>query len=176
LTYVGVMLSRGSSGVRVLVSGLDVNGMVEFLRDVSQKQFPPSVYQAADIACSLSSEVMLSLDIGETAAKRVGFELFFDRVGVGYPELRKILDVLIEKRLCTSEKRDGLLAWPGQSDPRNSKAPWPGHLIVESLLRPVDEFSIIDRRIHHLKLVWKGDETMRAKAYFGFEHRFTRFS
>lgn len=174
IKYVGFMLSRKSSVTRVLITGSEMGAAVQFIRKVYAHPLAASVRHILDTVGELCSDVMLSVDIDEAISKRIGVELFFDQDGKGYRELAKILDFLVQQELCTENKREHLLKWPGQSDPGNCEGVWPGHLIIQSLVRPVDEFSIIERRINHVKLVVDHGR-IQAKAYFGFEHRFMKF-
>jgi len=53
----------------------------------------------------------------------------------------------------------------------NAKAPWPDHLIAASLLKPKDRFTLFNRELSHIKIVWQPQRALEAKAYLLYQHR-----
>jgi hypothetical protein len=70
--------------------------------------------------------------------------------------------------LCAPGKRDALLSWPGHCYPIESGDAWPESLIIDALLRRANVFSVIGRRLSHVKLLIEDDRIGEAKAYLGF--------
>ena len=86
------------------------------------------------------------------------------------PRWAALLDLLTADGACTPGQRAGLLAWPGVNDPGNSATPWPGDLMLASLLQPPDRFSAIVRQLSHVKVSYQPGRPLEAKAYLGWAH------
>ncbi|MCB0188929.1 MAG: hypothetical protein KDE31_31885, partial [Caldilineaceae bacterium] len=81
------------------------------------------------------------------------------------------LTYLVEHGLCTPEKCDALLAWSGESNPTTATTPWPASLIAAELVQPVHQFSSFERRLSHIKVVYRPGQPAAAKGYLWFNHR-----
>jgi len=81
---------------------------------------------------------------------------------------RKLLDVAVARGWCGAPHRAALLQWPGHAEPPAVALAWPDSLIAESLLHSPSAFSVIGRRLSHVKIqVTPGGEP-QLKAYFGY--------
>ena len=95
--------------------------------------------------------VLLHVDVWDAVKPRMGMEFFFARRPqfVGCFEEDGFLDQLVAMQLCTPEKRDALLTWPGSTALSFPHAFWP---------------TVLQRRVNHVKLVCT-PEAVVAKAY-----------
>lgn len=105
---------------------------------------------------------MLHLDMDERHGfvARVGMERQFPwicqltgRLGAGEHTL---LDVLTARGLCTRDKRDALLEWPGRSVAMMPHEIW---------------WSVVERRVNHVKFVYEPESGVEAKGYLFARHR-----
>jgi len=78
------------------------------------------------------------------------------------------LGYLAARGFCEPRKREAILGWSGQTTPMNAEAPWPDHLIAASLLQPRNRFTLFNRRLAHIKLVWRPHGLPQAKGYLWY--------
>lgn len=167
VSHVGMMLARPVDALRVNVKGVAPGAADEFLQRLGREG--SSVGSRIEWLMQYAEHVTIALDIGERIGPRIGLEAFFR----GQPDedggWTGVLSDLVERGVCTSEKRDALLTWSGVVTPPRAAAPWPGDLIARALLEP-KRLSTIVRRLNHLKVSWQRDQPLEAKAYLGFGH------
>jgi hypothetical protein len=72
--------------------------------------------------------------------------------------------------LCTADKRDALLAYPGYVGENAEGIPWPRALRRASNLLGGRSLSIFIRSLHHVKVVYQPGEGLEAKAYLAVNH------
>jgi hypothetical protein len=104
----------------------------------------------------------LSFDIGSVISSRVGMDGSFILQPNREPRWTELLDRLVERGLCTPEKRDGVLAWAGYDSLRTAPEQWP----AES--RGANNFCV--RALSHIKIVGEVGRPPHAKAYLAFCH------
>jgi hypothetical protein len=171
---VGVMLSRQTEALRVNVKPLGSDRIVPYLERAGwpgpAEEFRHLIVQMGGFA----DYMMVDMDVGTRICQEVGLECRPIQQPARGPQWATFLDHLLESGLCTPQKRDALLAWPGRIDPTSSPAPWPDHLIVESLLQPADHFSAFLRRVSHAKIVYSPQRPLEAKGYLWFGHTWLR--
>jgi len=162
LLYAFSLLSRGEESVRLEILGLDAVGMEEYLKCVA----PPARTTATALALLLAGteNPHLSFDIGPTGEvlPRIGLEGAFPRQPSREPRWAEVLDRLVDLGLCSPDKRDALLAWPGHDTFWTTPTLWP----VEAA--GIGGFCV--RFLSHLKVVGRPDRPPEAKAYLGFCH------
>jgi len=112
--------------------------------------------------------VSLCLDVGDTIQPQLGFECFYKIQRGVDPRLSKFLEQLESKGMCTAEKRKAILAWPEVLAPENQAEQWPDHLIAQSIMRAEDQFTVLDCRFSHIKVVYHPNKPLVAKGYFGY--------
>ncbi len=170
ITDVGMMLSRPTDGIRLAAAGFAPDDAAAFLSDLEW----PGEREALAAAVSMvptRSGLTLSFDLaGEHPAPlpRVGVEYFPGSYLDDIPQWEQFLTTLVERGMCDAPIRDALLAWPGYTTPDAEGGTWPAALIAESMLRPPDEFSVIGRRLSHVKITCGPAGLSEAKAYFGY--------
>lgn len=151
LSYAGFMLARPHHAIRLCITHLRVGAMFDYLEDIgwpdAEKGFRATLARLAET----ETMVLLHVDVWDAVKPRTGMEFFFERRPqlVGCFEDDGLLDQLVAMELCTPEKRDALLTWPG-----STALPFP-HLFWPTVLQ---------RRVNHVKLVWT-PEAVVAKAY-----------
>ena len=175
----GFMLGRDVDALRLAIACFEPTNVAAFLERIGAFEGSETIAAAEDLLRE-GDEVTLSLDvIGSSSGRdedagdppfrvlpRVGVEIFPGPLLDEVPRWRTRLDDLVAVDLCTPEKRDALLGWPGYTEP--GQDPWPAALLAESLLRSPTDFSVLGRRLHHLKLVCAPGRPIEAKAYLGF--------
>ncbi|HZF09821.1 MAG TPA: hypothetical protein VFE33_13605 [Thermoanaerobaculia bacterium] len=168
LLYAFSLLSRGEEAVRLEILGLDAAGRMEYLGRLA----PHAGVTAAALAPLLegAENPHLSFDIGPTGEilPRIGLEGAFPRQPDRERRWAELLARLVDRGLCSPEKRDALLAWPGHDSFWTAPALWP----VE--VAGMGGFCV--RFLSHLKVVGQPDRPPQAKAYLGFGYLATSSS
>jgi len=157
--HVGAMLARHSDALRLCIHPLDSDHILPYLERIG---WPGSVEELRSLLTPLLNLTdridMIDVDIGTSVFPQIGVECAFDRQPSAEPRWAPFLDHLVSLGLCTSRKRDGLLAWPGYTDPKTDT--WPG-LSGEVIL--------LERRISHIKIGYHPGKPLEAKAYLWFD-------
>jgi hypothetical protein len=99
------------------------------------------------------------LALGASILPRMGLEFSHPASPQDDQTQQRLLNQCVAAGLCTPEKRDALLTWPGSSRETFSRFSWPVRL----------------RRWLDLKIVYQPDQLLEAKAYLGFSPRFSLF-
>lgn len=170
ISHVGVMLSRQIEALRINVSKIPIYEITTYLQEIGYPNATEEIEALVDEILDSFDNVRLCFDVGKKIYPQIGLECFFDKQSGLDPRWLPFLDNLVAKGLCTTEKRNGLIAWVGCTTPSNTTKPWASHLIADSLLQPSKNLSILDRRLSHIKLTYKPESTLQAKAYIGFVH------
>lgn len=132
--------------------------IAEFARCV--EPFAPQVKLALDWRRGLRSRAALEIFPVERNETRPASE-----ANVGWQGL---LGWLCAQEYCDALRAGALLDWPGQVEPPEHGAAWPESLVLESLARGPRAFSVIERRLSHLKVDFVPGLRASVKAYFGF--------
>jgi hypothetical protein len=174
VSHIGVMLSRNAPALRVNVKRLQANSLIPYLQQLGWQGETKELKALMKQLCALVDRITVCLDVGNKIYPQIGLECIFLKQAPHESRWAIFLDYLIERGLCEPQKRETLLNWPGQTNPMNSSAPWPTHLIAASLLEPKEHFTVFDRRLSHIKVVWQPQGRLEAKAYLWFEHRWRK--
>jgi hypothetical protein len=155
LLYVFSLLPRGAGEVRLEILGFDPPGLLRYLR----RTVPGAAEWVAEHlpVFADADRLHVSLDIGERISSRVGVEGSFRRPPVREPGWRDLFDRLVARGLCSPEKRDAALAWPGHDSFWTAPAAWPA---------AADRLALsCVRSLSHVKLVFAADREVEAKVY-----------
>jgi hypothetical protein len=169
---VGLMLSRGTEAVRLCITIGSVEHTVEYLARVGWPCSEADVLGVLEPIGSLVDYVYLDIDVGETEHHKIGLECYFDgnRQPRTEPRWGLFLDSLVREGLCTTYKRDALLAYPGYVDENAEGISWPRALRRASQLLGGRSLSTFIRTLHHVKVVYQPGEGLEAKAYLAVNH------
>lgn len=170
VSHVGVMLSRQTEALRVNIKGLTPDVALSYLNVVGWPGNGEALSHLMAWAWDHVDHITVCLDVGYQIYPQIGLECFFVKQPEDEPRWAIWLDALVEREFCTLEKAKALLAWPGMTNPTQSDAAWPDHLLIESLSHPTDKFTTIVRRMNHVKLVYHPEKALAAKGYLWFGH------
>lgn len=169
VSHIALMLGRVPAALRVNVSRLSLRELPRYLEHVGWPGPADEIQRLGGVLLEFVDSIVFALDLGDQVEPRIGLECFFAEWHSMDPRWEYLLDHLVDVGLCSGEKRNALLAWPGRVSPADSSGPWPEQLLISGLLQPPDRFGVLDRRLSHVKLVHTPGAPLRAKAYFGFE-------
>lgn len=161
VAYVGLMTHRPRPTIRVCLANVPASSVMPYVADVastSPRHLDTAIRLAAYRHTSNGERCvpMLHLDISPTHGilPRVGLERLFSRPSQRHGRIagpdRQLLALLNRSGACTEDKRNALLKWPGRSVAVLPHELW---------------WSLIDRRVNHLKFVLDGDRAFDVKAY-----------
>ncbi|MCB2261670.1 MAG: hypothetical protein LGR52_01825 [Candidatus Thiosymbion ectosymbiont of Robbea hypermnestra] len=173
--HIGVMLSRSARVLRVNVKQLSPDSLIPYLQGLGWRGDAEELRALMRELHGFFDEITVCLDMGRELRlrPRIGFECVVPkRLPKGEP-WGLFLDYLVEKGLCAPGKREAVLGWPGRTTPMNAEAPWPDYLIAASLLKPRDCFTLFNRRLAYIKVVWQPGALPEAKAYLWYRHKWS---
>ncbi len=159
LLYAFCMLPRPGRPLRMEIYGLTPSQIAEYLGRVAPQWIPHVAGPAALFEGMERTHLSLDLLNGEVSP-RVGIEGSYDRQPKREPRWRELFDRLVAAGLCTEEKRDASLAWPGWDSFWTAPDRWP----VEAA--GVTGYCI--RALSHVKVVCLPDRDPEAKVYLLF--------
>jgi hypothetical protein len=123
--------------------------------------------EALEPISHLVDYLTLLFDVDERVSPKLGFECQFDNVVQPQDEPRwlALLDYLVSQELCTRQKRDALLAYPGISTELSAADSWPAE-VRQNLRRSAPGFiSILKRGLSHVKIAYQPQSPLVAKVY-----------
>ena len=171
VSHIGVMLSRNTPALRVNVKRLQPDSLIPYLQQIGWETQTDELQLLMKQLFALVDRITVCLDVGNKIYPQIGLECIF----LNQPDTESrwgiFLDYLVELRLCEAKKRDALLHWVGLTNPINSSYPWPNNLIADSLLQSRERFTVFERRLSHIKISWRQERPLLAKAYLWFQHQ-----
>src|SRR3954469_3953052 len=158
LLYVFSLRARGSDAIRLEIFGLEPAAMLAYLRSLAPETVP-AVAEAATIFAGVE-RLHLSFDVTDGILPRIGIEGSFPRQPSREPRWEAFFERLVRRGLCSPEKRDAALAWPGYDTFWTAPERWP--------VAALGPRGICLRILSHLKVVCCPDREPEAKAYLVF--------
>lgn len=165
---IGIFLARGTNIIRATVGPLSPDQIRPFLEKICLNRNWESLMGFCQRLAVTADRVAVCLDIDTAIHPRIGLEFYIDVEPEKKTRWVELFDRLMDSGLCHPDKAEGLLRWPGYSCPSLDQPPWPGRLMIESMLGQPDQFLVIGRRLSHIKLDFISGQPVTAKAYFGF--------
>lgn len=158
LLYVFSLQARGSAAVRLEIFGLEPAGISGYLRSVA-----PGAVPGIDAVLPLFEGVErlhLSFDVTGEILARIGIEGSFPHQPPREPRWETFFERLVRRELCSPEKRDAALAWPGYDTFWTTPERWP--------VAALGPRGVCLRTLSHLKAVCAPDREPEVKAYLTF--------
>ncbi len=155
LLYVFGLGARGTDAVRLEIFGLDTAGILDHLQAVAPEIVEP-VAEAVEIVDG-AERIHLSYDVAADVLPRIGLEGSFPRLPRREPRWAALFKRLVERGLCTAEKRDAALAWPGYDTFWTAPAAWP--------VRTMGAQGLCFRALSHVKVICAPGRSPEAKVY-----------
>jgi hypothetical protein len=156
------MLPRPSDHIRVCVRGRPTPALADYLASLGWPGDAPALRELITTLGGLVDTIALDMDVSDEIAPRLGIECRFEgwRQPAHEPRWTPFLNWLVERQLCTPDKREALLAWPQIGYHRFPDERAPRGLI---------------RALNHIKLVVVPGQPLAAKGYLWFGHRTAAF-
>ena len=175
--HIGMMISRKSSGLRLVINFPSPEAILSFLRGAGWPGSICSLSPFVEEWYEMADRVNLNIDISEKGlGMKLGFELSFcnRRSPAREPRWAFLLDYLVRNKMCCPSKMEGLMTYSGYQEYPAIKG-----IIAESsetkAIKDACRMFLI-RKIFHIKVVY--DEVpapvLIAKGYFGVISYFRR--
>lgn len=169
--YIGAMLSRKLEAVRVNVMGIPEEKLSAYLTEIGWKYSVSELKEILHTLSGLSDRIVLNFDVGNVIYPKIGIECELIKKDPRIePRWQLFLDYLVEKSLCTPEKRDAFLCWAGYSQEKTHPELWPSNLSKVSSFLGGRGSSVFFRRLNHIKIVYQPGSSLEAKGYLSFGH------
>jgi len=173
VAFVGVMLGRATTAVRLVLSGLSFAQIQHYVPHVGWPGTVHQVQTAVARATAFSDFAWLHLDVGATVGPRLGVEHHFYGAAQPRQEPRwaAFLTHLVGQGQCTAAKQQALLAYVGRAPYEPAPLHWPADLrLVGDLFGPLG-FTEQVRALHNIKLVYHPCRAAEAKAYLSLYYQ-----
>lgn len=167
--HIGVMLARQVDSVRLCIK-IPLDKISDYLTKISWSGEITKIEAIVSKLSGLFDRIVLALDVGDSIFPNLGLECFLSRQSQPDPRWQLPLDYFVETGICLPTKRDAILAYPGYSHERSNRELWPGELLRMSHLFGPRVRSVLVRAINHIKLVYKPNSPLTAKAYLVASH------
>jgi len=172
IIYLGIMLSRPTEAVRIVIEELKPEDILEYLRQIGCFDTTDTLGNLVQTLSHFVDKIgFLDLDVSEFIHAQIGLECFFDKQPLSEPRWQLFFDYLVENGLCSSNKKEAFLAWPGFSQPEYEPSLWPTHLNWGDAFFSEQAVSAFFRKINHIKMVYHPNKPLEAKGYLAFGHR-----
>jgi hypothetical protein len=174
---VGVMFPRGTSALRLCLSGASLPGWLTYLERIGWPGRIGEVEALLGRLPELADQISLDIDVGESLGEKVGFEFApHAPLGAIQPRWEALLGHLVELGLGLPGKREAALAWVGHTQQRSRPEDWPEGLRRASRELNGRGLSLFLRRLSHLKVVHQPGRPLDAKVYLETLHRWLHYS
>ena len=174
---IGVMLARPAEALRVCILGLTYDKVSGYLEGIGWPADPQELDEQMAPLLERAESVIVDIDVADSVMPSIGIECFLGEEnagrGNGAPgtdQWSRFLEPLVEHGLCTPERRQALLDWPLTAVESRART-WPAHLRDASRFLGADLESSLVRAMNHVKLSWRPDRPLQAKAYLRVQHR-----
>lgn len=158
LLYIFSLRARESDAVRLEIFGMEPAEILSYLQSMNP-ELVPAVAKAAPLFEGVE-RLHLSFDVTDTILPRIGIEGSFPRQPSREPSWRAFFERLVQSGVCSPEKRDAVLAWPGYDTFWTAPERWP--------VAEIGPRGACLRTLSHVKVVCVPDRTLEAKAYLTF--------
>ena len=164
---IGVMFARQTEAIRYILP-LPTAHAWPFLAEIGWDAYDKSAEFVLSDLEKTTAEVGISLDIGRNINPRLGLEYLYSRRQTSsLPNWKQHLTQLQARGLCSAEKKDALLQFPGLLHEKQSKTHWANALRSKN---SAHQIGIVERSLSHLKLIITPNQPLMAKGYLHVEH------
>jgi hypothetical protein len=167
---VGVMLSRQSPAIRLCLRNISNDLIVETLIKIGWTGNVEELSHLIQEISPLCDRIDIDIDIGEQIGEKIGIECSFGRNPNTLNLMKNYTRWLVGKQLTTQEKASALVDFNGLIHQDAEPDIWPEFLLKMAALSGHDNANHIAYWLHHIKLVYRSDQALSAKAYLAMSH------
>ncbi|MDB5011698.1 MAG: hypothetical protein JWR67_772 [Mucilaginibacter sp.] len=167
VAYLGLLFSRDIDVLRVNIKKLSAADVIPFLQKIGYTWISPALEDWITFIYSYADRVTVCIDIGKNIFPKIGFECFWNEQPAMETKWMLFMDELIRRNLCRLDKVDTVLAWDNEIFPSQIST-WPPHLWIQSLSKPENQFTVLRKKLSHIKLSYCTGQAPEVKAYLGY--------
>ena len=171
---IGIMTSRDLRTVKLIIKGIEVNGGNSVENYLRLLGYTDPLDEFIDIYEKLSpflDSFCLSIDMADGIQPRLGWECFLAQRNPQKKERWELLyDQLVQEKLCSYNKSEAILNFPGYSSIIDYQDIWPDSLSDYWTNHKKERLSFLIRRINHIKISFIPHHGFRAKAYLALNY------
>ncbi len=176
ILHLGSFKSRNTRRLRVVVGRIEPELLTEYLCKLGWNGNRQQLEQVLTEVSELATSVCLSIDIGESIDDRIGLECFMGTKFNSRIRWSEFLEYLQRNQLCSNDKANGLMSWPGICSKGDGSTSWPPSLELPDQFLATVAVSEIVRFLSHIKLVLKTGASISAKGYIGYYHHWRQLT
>lgn len=169
LMNVGAMIARSTNGVRLIITRIQPTQVLSYLSSIGWTDKNEDLPQLLEELTQQVSRIVLHINITEDGVdEKIGIECSFSHDQYNL-ETRwtNFFDYLVKKGVCLPEKRAALLQFPGVEQEDTSYDFNLDSYQIAAKIPETNYSSALVRYISHIKLVYKPNQPLEAKAYPG---------
>ncbi len=110
IAHLGLMLSRSTQEVRLHIKGIPALQIPTYLKQIGWKRKTDQLTNLIETLSGFVDYLTLDLDIGDQIGFQIGLECYFKNQPPDESRWFSFLEHLVTQELCTSAKKDALLA------------------------------------------------------------------
>ena len=162
---VGTMLSREPQNIRLFINKIEADQIIPYLLSIGWEEDPTDLITVIQEIDQFVDRYVISFDVTEQGVgQKIGIECSFDGEPFdAVPQWQEFLNYLVDKGLCLPEKRDALLSYSGVDN--TTMFTKPVEPLVSASSTKAYESCSSARFINHIKLVYRPEKPLEAKAY-----------
>lgn len=170
---IGFMLSRGREDVRVCIAQISPENILTYLESIDwlyRDNLEPLITELS----ALIDQIFLHIDVSDKIAPKIGLECYFeeDNAPQNDPRWQAFLGYLVDKGLCTSGKKEGLLNWAGETVFKEDNETLPEHIRQTFQLLGSRVECRLCRGVHHVKINFQPFVPPQVKVYLSVHYHF----
>lgn len=168
LIHFGTMISRANMGIRIVINRIKSKQIIPYLNSIGWKDPTDELSKIINELDKFVSRIILHITIGENVSQKIGLECSFSKDKYHMEtEWLKLLEYLINKNLCTPEKKHALLNFIGINNDEVNHDVDISSYIPSVLIKNNPYKNILVRFISHIKIVYQPNKLIETKAYPG---------
>lgn len=166
---VGVMLSRATSGIRLVLNKIQPGQIIPYLKTLGWSDKNEQLSNFIDELTRQGTHIILHITIGEKGVDpKIGLECSFYPFRYNFETRWSVfLDYLVQKGWCLSEKKDALLRFPGVNQEDMTTSFNLDSYVKITSSSDTGSSGVLVRYISHVKLVFLPTQPPEAKVYSG---------
>lgn len=151
ILHVSVMVARQPVLFKLNIT-VPRHCLLAYLQQIGWTGAYDELTQTLEKICSAAECIKFQVVVGEMLGPQLDVEFHYDAALRGEPSPQEVLDAMVTAGVCTPEKRDPLLQWPGTFRTTFAAHSWPTRF-----------YKWMD-----CKLVARPQQLLEAKGYLGF--------
>ncbi len=168
LLDVGIMLSRPTAEMRLVMNRMKPKDIIPYLKSIGWRGNIEELQELISELKKYVNRIVLQIGIGEKVDSKVGIECRFfpDQYNLekGWSQF---LDYLHEKGMCSAEKRNAFLKFPGEELNEDLEEFNLQNYVPTVKLDKNSSANALVRYISHIKINYKPNCPLDAKGYLG---------